>query len=238
LSRPERFTVPSIFLKERLVHGEGLPASRTDVLPWPVEPLIDATGPVARNGGPPTRLLFVGSLIPEKGPDVLIEAFRRAFAERSDLRLTIVGAGPRGYVDGLHDAARGLPVQFTGRLERPGVVDAYSSHDVLVFPSVWAEPFSLVPLEAMAMGLTVIATRTGGTPEAVAPGQTGLLVPRWDAAALADAILRVAGDSSLARALARGGETWARENRGFDGFLGRLEALYEDCRDGGSRAAR
>jgi len=215
-----------------------LPASRTDVLPWPVEPLIDATGPVARNGGSPTRLLFVGSLIPEKGPDVLIEAFRRALAERSDLRLTIVGTGPRGYVDGLREAARGLPVRFAGRLERPEVVDAYRSHDVLVFSSVWGEPFSLVPLEAMAMGLTVIATRTGGTPEAVVPGKTGLLVPPRDAAALADAILRVAGDSSLARSLAREGEAWARENRGFDSFLGRFEALYEDCRDGGSRAAR
>lgn len=238
LSRPMRFTVPSAFLKEKLVRGERLPASRTDILPWPVEPAISATEPTTRNGAPPTRLLFVGSLIPEKGPDVLIDAFRRALAERPDLRLTIVGSGPRRYVEGLRDEARGLPVRFAGRLERAAVIEAYRSHDVLVFPSVWGEPFSLVPLEAMAMGLTVVATSTGGTPEAVVPEKTGLLVPPRDAAAMAAAILRVVQDSSFARGLARAGEAWARQHQGFDHFLDRLEVLYENCRDGGSRAGR
>lgn len=238
LSRPLRFTVPSIFLKENLLRAEGLPASRMDLLPWPVGPAISATEPMARNGTPATRLLFVGSLIPEKGPDVLIAAFGRALAERSDLRLTIVGGGPRGYVDSLRQAASGLPVRFAGRLERPAVIEAYRSHDVLVFPSVWGEPFSLVPLEAMAMGLTVVATRTGGTPEAVVPEKTGLLVPPSDAPALAGAILRVVEDSPFARALAREGEAWARRTQGFERFLDRLESLYENCRDGGSRAGR
>ena len=238
LSRPTRFTVPSVFLKEKLVRGEGLPPSRMDVLPWPVEPAIGATEPMARNGTPATRLLFVGALIPEKGPDVLIDAFRRAHAVRHELRLTIVGGGPRSYVESLRDAANGLPVRFSGRLERPAVIEAYRSHDVLVLPSVWGEPYSLVPLEAMAMGLTVIATRTGGTPEAVVSEKTGLLVPPRDAGALAGAILRVAEDSPFARTLARGGEAWARQSHGFDHFLDRLEVLYENCRDGGSRAGR
>jgi len=234
-SRPARFVVPSAFLKERVV-GEGIPEDRTLTLHWPVEPAVGGAGTRRPTDDAP-RLLFVGALIPEKGPAVLVEALRRACSKRADLSLTLVGEGPRGYVAALRRAAEGLPVEFAGRLDRAGVADAYRSHSILVFPSTWDEPFAVVPLEAMAVGLTVIATSTGGTPEAVVDGGTGLLVPPSDASALADAILRVAGDAGLARSLAARGRAWVRANQGFDAFMDRLESIYAESASTVPRAA-
>lgn len=224
LARPRALIVPSAFLREKLVR-EGLPEARVEVLRWPVEPTASARA-VARNGTPGTRFLFVGTLIPEKGPDVLVSAFREAVERRPDLCLSLVGEGPPAFRARLEQEARGLPVRFCGRLDRAAVVAAYESHDVLVFPSVWDEPFAVVPLEAMAMGLAVIATSAGGTPEAVAHETTGLLVPPSDPQALAGAMLRLSQDPALAGRLARAGQAWARREQGFDVFLGRLEALY------------
>lgn len=224
--RPAEFVVPSEFLKRKFVGSEGLTACRTAVLHWPVEPTVSRTAPVGRAGTRFSRLLFVGTLIPEKGPDVLLAAFAAAHRERPDLSLTLVGGGPEGYVDSLRRMADGLPVQFTGRLDRAEVTRVYGEHDVLVFPSVWDEPYAVVPPEAMAMGLAVIGTTAGGTPEAVEDERTGLLVPPGDAGALARAILRLAAAPDVAARLAAAGQQWARDGHAFPRFIERVEQLY------------
>jgi len=235
LSRPSRYVVPSVFLRDRLVAGESLPAERTVVLRWPVEPVASGSPAGARGGGRGgSRLLFVGTLIPEKGPDVLVAALREAACRCPDLTLTFVGDGPAQFVARLRDAAQGLAVRFLGRQDRAGVMQAYREHDVLVFPSVWDEPFAVVPLEAMAMGLAVVASRAGGTPEAVVHEDTGLLVPPGDPAALASALVRLAREPALASALAGRGSAWARREQGFPAFMDRLETLYASAVGEGS----
>lgn len=227
-ARPARIIAPSDFLKDKFVTREGLPASRVVVLRGPIEPRMSLTEPPARARDRPLRLLFVGTLVPEKGPHVLVPAFRQALSYRPELTLTIVGGGPEAYVSSLREAAQGLPIRFPGRLEVEGVIDAYETHDVLVFPSIWDEPFAVVPLEAMAMGLAVVATTAGGTPEAIVHEETGLLVPPGDPGALRDALLRLAADPPLVHALASAGQTWARENQAFPVFMKRLTDLYDD----------
>jgi glycogen synthase len=226
LARPARFVVPSRFLRDRLVEAEGLPAGRVEVLHWPVEPTLSRSAPEAPRAGAPRRFLFVGSLVPEKGPQVLLAAFREAVRERPDLSLSFAGEGPRSYVAELQASARGLPVRFLGRLERAAVTRAYREHEALVLPSVWDEPFAVVPLEAMALGLPVIATAAGGTAEAVEHERTGILVPPADPAALSAAILRLAKDARLTASLAKGGQAWALGNLAFPLFMDRLERLY------------
>jgi glycosyltransferase involved in cell wall biosynthesis len=232
-SRPARIVVPSAFLRDRFVTTEGLPPSRIAVVHGPVEPSMSRSAPPSRERRQATRVLFLGTLIPEKGPDVLIEAFRRALGARPDLMLSLVGGGPEPYVERLRSLAQGLPVRFHGRVGLEGVIEAYRSHDVLAFPSVWDEPFAVVPLEAMSMGLAVIASTAGGTPEAVVHEQTGLLFPRGDIEALSRAILRLAADRELAGSLAAAGQRWARENQGFDVFMDRVLRIYEDAARGG-----
>ena len=236
LARPGQFVVPSNFLKRKFVSGEGLPATRTGVLHWPVEPTVSRTVAPRRTGFAHPRLLFVGTLIPEKGPEVLITAFAEAFRQRPDLSLTLVGGGPDGYVASLRQMAEGLPVHFTGRLDREAVTRTYGAHDVLVFPSIWDEPYAVVPPEAMAMGLVVIGTIAGGTPEAVVHEKTGLLIAPGDPGALANAILRVANETALAERLAVAGQAWARETQSFPAFMDRVELLYGRLAGGQDRA--
>jgi glycogen synthase len=226
-ARPARFVVPSRFLRDRMVGAEGLPADRVDVLHWPVEPSISRAAPEAARAGAARRFLFVGSLVPEKGPQVLLAAFREAARERPDLTLSFAGTGPRAYVAELQASAAGLPVRFLGRLERAAVTTTYREHDALVLPSIWDEPFAVVPLEAMALGLSVIATAAGGTAEAVEHERTGVLVPPRDPAALSAAILRLAADPRFTESLAANGQAWARGTLAFPLFMDRLERLYE-----------
>jgi glycosyltransferase involved in cell wall biosynthesis len=227
-ARPRRFVVPSAFLRDKFAAHERLPCVPVEVLHWPVEPTISRRAPpsVARTAW--ERLLFVGTLIPEKGPHVLLTAFREALRARPQLTLTLVGGGPKAYVDELRAVASDLPVRFSGRLDRGDVIAAYEAHDVLVFPSTWDEPFAVVPPEAMAMGLPVIASRAGGTSEAVVHEQTGLLVAPGDVSGLAAAILRLARDPVLATRLASAGQAWARGEHSFPAFLARIEGLYLD----------
>jgi glycosyltransferase involved in cell wall biosynthesis len=95
-------------------------------------------------------------------------------------------------------------------LDRGELRDRYTSADVLVFPTEWDEPFGLVPVEAMACGVPVVATGTGGSGEFLLDGLNCVLFPPGDSAGLADAVTRIAGDAALrARLVDRGFATAA-----------------------------
>src|ERR1051325_10801161 len=82
-------------------------------------------------------------------------------------------------------------------VDRSELASRYRDSDVFVFPTIWEEPFGLVPLEAMACGTPVIATGTGGSGEFLVEGYNCLLVPPGDAHALAAAVRRLAEDGEL-----------------------------------------
>ncbi|MCK0118406.1 glycosyltransferase family 4 protein [Isoptericola sp. S6320L] len=155
--------------------------------------------PGRRDASAPLEVTFVGRTIAAKGPDVLLEAV--ALMDRDDVHVTIVGSSGFSATDPLtpyerrvRAAAEGLRDRVTIRpfLPREAVADQLATTDVVVVPSVWPEPFALTVLEGMAAGAAVVASRTGGIPEAVADG--GTLVPPGDPRALADA-LQVLADS-------------------------------------------
>lgn len=223
------FVVPSTFLGAKLVAEEGLPARRVVVLNWPAPPAFTQATLPLRTTARASRLLFVGSLAPEKGASILLEAFRQAHAEEPELTLTLVGEAGKAQTERLRAMADGLPASFRGRLERPEVIATYADHDILVFPSVWSEPFAIVPLEAMAMGMAVVASSSGGTPEAIQHGKTGLLVPPGDAVRLREGLLRLVRDPALARALGHAGQEWVHETHSFASFLDRLIEIYEQA---------
>lgn len=130
-----------------------------------------------------------GRAQPYKGIQVAIEAaaLLRADGGVEDVHLAYAGDGP--YLAGLRALAaeRGLDnVHFLGR--RTDVPALLGGATVAVVPSLWAEAFGLTVVEAMAAGVPLVASRTGGIPELVEDGKTGILVPPGDACALADAI--------------------------------------------------
>ncbi|MFN6980081.1 MAG: glycosyltransferase family 4 protein, partial [Gemmobacter sp.] len=140
--------------------------------------------------------VVVGTLArlePEKGVDVLV----RAAARVPGVSFVVAGEGGQRAALARLIARTGAPVRLAGFVAAGDLLDLC---DIYVQPSR-AEAFGLGVAEAMAAGRPVIASRAGGLPELVAEGETGLLVPPGDPAALAAAIGRLAGDGGLRAAM-------------------------------------
>lgn len=146
-------------------------------------------------------IFAMGRFVPQKGFDVLLKAFARARLENFDL--IVAGDGPERA--NLRELARALPnVHFWGRANREDVVRLLRGCAWFVLPSR-VEPQGIVNLEAMAAGRAVVASRTGGVPEIVLDGETGVLVPPDDVAALARALQELAEQPRRRAALGNAG---------------------------------
>ena len=121
---------------------------------------------------------------------------------------------------------RGLSdkVIFTGF--RDDVNNAIAALDIVVSASTWAEPCSATVQQGMALCKPVIGTRAGGTPEMIAEGETGLLVPPSDADALADAIAALAGDARCGRRMGAAGRARVEAHFSLRGMMDKTEELY------------
>lgn len=157
------------------------------------------------------RLLCAGRLDPRKGFGTAISALPHLPSEAT-LQILSPANGP--YRDELQRMADehgvGGRVSF-GICDRGHLREHYRRADAVVFPSVWDEPFGLVPLESMASGTPVIATAMGGSGEFLVDGRTCLRFPAGDAAGLAAAVSRMASSEALRRRLIEGGLDMAEE---------------------------
>lgn len=208
---PDEVAFCSAFLRER-VGTANLGHSCARVIPWGL-PAVDAIAPIdasAFASPAPLTLAFCGQVLHHKG---LAELLRALPLTRRPHRLVVIGDHTTDYgvtCQRLVDAS-GLTnrVTFTGKLAPDEVVDALRRHaHLLVVPSLrlegtFEEPFSIAVLQGMALGLMVIGTPTGGTPEAIVDGVHGRLVDATDAATLASAIDDVEADRSSAVRMAR-----------------------------------
>ncbi len=141
---------------------------------------------------PERFLLFVGKLEENKGARLLASTVA---ASRAGLPLVVLGEGSLAHAVKFDATAAGVPLVLRGWAERDDVLRCLARATALVFPSLWPEPLSRVLLEALALGTPVAAMATGGTRELLGEGGAGLVVE--DAAALADAVGRLAGDAAL-----------------------------------------
>ncbi|OYD80816.1 MULTISPECIES: glycosyltransferase family 4 protein [Azospirillum] len=162
----------------------------------------------------PVRLLFLGRLIKLKGIDVLLDALASEACRSRSWQLTIAGDGDletyRAQAKALGLEGR---VRFTGWLDQTGCRKELVQAHVLVQPSMF-EGLPMSVLEAMANGLTIVATPVGSVGDAIADEETGLLVPPGDRTALAEALARVIDDAELRRRLGQGARR--RFERQFD----------------------
>jgi glycosyltransferase involved in cell wall biosynthesis len=218
------------------------------------------------------RLLYVGGVWPNKGPHVLLDAFKIVVARYPQVRLDIVG--PQGFYPlelcfdvndqtqlrsiapffaknrvALLKAKLGFErsyqwpymtflkakltgdladkVAFHGFLSRPELVDHYYNADVFVFPPIWNEAFGCTPVEAMAAGTPVVATRSGGIPETITDQETGFLVERNDSDALANAILKLLENDALRESMGRAARRRALEHFHWDMIVAAMHDRYQ-----------
>ena len=172
------------------------------------------------------RLMYSGRVVTAKGVPTLI----RALAEMPDeVTVDVVGhAHPRD-LEAMRSVARDLGVEgritFGRAASRAELRARYRAADLVVFPSEWEEPFGIVPLEAMACAVPVIATGTGGSGEYLVDGENCLLFEPGNATALAGAARRVAEDAELRGRIVSGGSRTA-ETLTMGRFAGRLEEIH------------
>ncbi|HZP43034.1 MAG TPA: glycosyltransferase [Candidatus Binatia bacterium] len=185
---------------------------------------------------PRPYVLGVGRLEMQKGFDVLIDALARL--PRADVDLLLAGDGSRRAALEALAGARGVAsrVRFLGATDRATTVALFHGAAVVACPSRF-EGLPLVCVEALAAGRPVVASCVNGIPELVADGETGLLVPPDDAAALAAALGRLLDAPAAAAALAARGRAKVAREHTWDAVGRAYLALCAEVLALGARAA-
>jgi glycosyltransferase involved in cell wall biosynthesis len=200
LGRARLVVAPSGSLADRYRRA-GVDAARLEVSDYGTD-----LGAIRRRArvrtGAPLRFGFLGRLVPEKGPHLLLEAFR-GLAGEATLELFAAPAPNAGYRARLATLAAESGARFAGPYAAERVGEVLDAIDVLVVPSIWWENSPLVVHEAFAAGAPVIAADAGGMAELVTNERDGLLFAHGDAAALA-AALRRAVEPGVVERLSRG----------------------------------
>ena len=198
--------------KEEIERLYGLPAKKISVIPN----AVDMPGTRAKGN----CLLYLGRLAPVKGPEYLIEALKLM---KNPPETLMVGDGPERKK--LEQLAAGLPVKFIGHVEPEDAVKWLMKGSFLVLPSL-SEGMPNAVLEAMSVGLPVIASSVGAVPEVVNDGKTGFLVEPRNVKQLAEKISLLAGDKKLR---ARMSKAALEEIKSYSWpvLVKKLESVYE-----------
>jgi glycosyltransferase involved in cell wall biosynthesis len=179
------------------------------------------------------RIAYASMVAPYKGADVLIEALSMLQEMGIEFTATIAGGSLQpDFVEALKQFVEleGMQtVQFVGALSRPELIKLYQTHNVLVFPSRFEEPFGISQIEAMAAGLTLVTSGTGGAQEVVAePGNDGLLFESENPFELAEVLSSLVNDPAKWGAIAQAGQQRALSAFSQTNATEQLEAVLLD----------
>jgi len=217
---------------------QGVPARRGTVIYNALDPQEFAAGdrPAARAAwglGPADQVVGItGRLVAWKGHKLFLEALARLAQTHAHLRGLIVGdveSTEPDYRRELEVLAAQLGIAgrviFTGHCaDMAGLLPAL---DVLAHCSLQPEPFGRVLIEGMAAGVPVVGAHAGAVPEIIADGETGLLVPPADAAALAAAVGRLLDEPALAEAIRTAALARVREAFSIEAHVHQVQAVYD-----------
>ncbi len=228
------------YTRRRLARALGPHATMTRLTPGvdveAFSPQVSAAAVRARWGLTDRPVVVcVSRLVPRKGQDTLIRALPDIRRAVPDAALLIVGSGR------YRDALRALAVQqgvaehvvFTGPVPWAQLPEHFAAGDVFAMPcrtrraGMDVEGLGIVYLEASATGRAVVAGDSGGAPDAVRPGATGLVVDGRDVPAVAAAVADLLGDEQRRTAMGRAGREWAEREWTWDVAAARLDALLQ-----------
>lgn len=185
----------------------------------------------------PLRIGYLGTLLPSKGLDVLVDAFLRLPAGLATLTVhgnAVPYHGDDGFLTRVFSQVPpGTEVRYHGPYETGDLPEILAGIDVLVAPALWHEAFGLTVREAQAAGRAVVVSRIGGLQDAVEHGVEGLLVEPGDVGGLTAALAELAADPDRVAAM---GAAARQRARGFAAMAEELVSVYEETL--GERAAR
>jgi L-malate glycosyltransferase len=226
----------------RMLVGDGIPDERTVTVPEGIDLGRVMAAPPAelhKELWLPHHAPVVGNvaaLVPHKGQRHLIDAAALVVRQAPDVRFVIAGEGELR--PSLERQIKELRLEKHVFLAgfRPDVLSLHKAFDVFVMSSV-TEGLGTSLLDAMASGKPIVATRVGGIPEVVVDGETGVLVPPRDPAAMAGSIVKLVADEALRRRMGEAGRARAHERFSAERMVADTLRVYERIRNGSRRAA-
>lgn len=146
-------------------------------------------------------------MVQVKGVEPMLRAAGMLLRKHSGVRFLLVGEGPllQKYKDLAFELGIEGAVTFTGLMSNPTAMGVFDASDIYLQPSLWQEACPIAVLEAMSVKLPVVASNTGGLPELVVDGRSGILVPVGGSQAICAALERLLEDAELRRSMGEAG---------------------------------
>jgi glycosyltransferase involved in cell wall biosynthesis len=218
-----RVQFASHFLKQAALEANR-PVQNAEVIHWGVD--VNRF-PFNEKAHEPKRLLYVGQVTLLKGVHTVVEALKLIVEQPCYRSTTLTIVGGPDYDNRIHKLVSSLGlednVRFTGLIPRDQLPAIYRDHDILLFPSIWDEPFSITMLEAMSSGLAVAGTNTGGSSEILKDEINALVFAKEDAKACASQITRLIKDTELFESIRRNGRRTVEENFKLEAMVNRID---------------
>jgi glycosyltransferase involved in cell wall biosynthesis len=192
----------------------------------------------------PLTFLYAGQIVEHKGVHTAIEALSLIVNQKKigDVKLIIAGSGHPHYEKRLHKMVAEEELQdyvtFLGLVPKADMPVVMQRSQVLIFPSIYEEPFARMTQEAMLSGLVVIGTTTGGTKEILWEGENGLIYQPEDAVGLATQIGKLIDDPSLCQRLAVSGRETVLNNFTLSKMVDQIEAYLLEVKNEGNMTPR
>lgn len=237
MNNSDRVTVNSTYTRKKLIHIFPDTSEKVFIIPMGVDldRIIDRShDTILRQYSPKKIILTVGRLIDLKGTIYLIEAMPEILKKIPDVLLIIIGAGPESQKLEQRISELGVQEQviMAGLIERDRLPLYYHAADVFVLPSLdldgRTEGLGVVLLEAMAVGCPVIGSNVGGIPDIIADGENGFLVPSRDSLILAEKIIEIVSNRSLADKFRYNGKISIKEKFSWDIIVQNFFSIYKD----------
>ena len=178
------------------------------------------------------KILFVGRHIERKGICYLIEAAKHLPRDKFEIRIVGVGDLTEQLKQQAAAVNDGAEIIFTGKLSPEDLANEYKTANVFTLPAIVdhkgdTEGLGVVLIEAMELGLPIVASNVGGIPDVVVDGESGILVPEKDPVALADAFKCLEADPTLIQKLLAGARKRIEECFTWDGIIERQIEVYK-----------
>lgn len=226
--------VSSTIASDLRARAPEIAATRLEIIPNPVD--VAGLRATAAAASPPVNspyALYLGKLAPNKGTSHLVDIVRHS---RLDWPLVVVGDGPDRAATEAQAKASGRDIRFAGWVDRSQTIAWLAHASLLIFPSRGPESLSRVLLEASALGVPIAAMTTGGTPDIVKHGETGLLSSTPNA--LADDVRRLIENEPLRRQLGTAASAYIERTFDTLAVVQRIESLYLDLLKSPKSASR
>jgi len=211
-NRARSITTVSSFLKEKLLSAVPVSREKVQIVPMPVNPIFESSKPIIGAKGKKKKILAVARFTEQKGVGYLLEALKQLKEKGDNLEARIVGEGTLEdeFKRKIEQSSLSGSVFLVPMMPQEKLRTLYEECDIFVLPSI-EEGFGMVLVEAQLCRKPVVGVKSGGIPDIIENGKTGLLAEPEDSASLASTIEKILTDEDYAQKLADAGYKSAQE---------------------------